>query len=436
MPAGTPLHVALDKTVSVKLVGAPIEGHVLEPIYVFDRLVIPAGSELLGRVTEVDRASRGRRALAIANGNFSPLRTARVAFDTLVLRDSTRIPLHAHVSPGTPEMIHLTAGGQGNKRKGRVATAVEQARTEVKAREQQAAREIKEARAPGKMQRVKAALIAELPYHKPKLPAGTHFTVELTAPLDMGQEARSRAQLEQVGAEIPPGSTVHVRLLTALSSATDRRGSPVQAVVSEPVFSADHHLVLPEGARLSGDVTQAVPARRLGRNGQLRFVFHEIDPGPGAPVAPGRIDASLQGVDAASGAHLQLDSEGGAHAVTPKSRYVAPAIEVVLALGSLDGLDPHNHRRIEEGLGRQGPDVAGGAIRGGAGFGLVGSVIGLVAHFRPVSAVFAFYGAGWSVYNHLVARGNDVVFPKNTPMEIRFGTHGSATKPAPRIPAL
>ena len=30
-------------------------------------------------------------------------------------------------------------------------------------------------------------------------------------------------------------------------------------------------------------------------------------------------------------------------------------------------------------------------------------------------------------YSHFVARGVDVVFPKNTPMEIRFGTHdGSA----------
>ena len=51
----------------------------------------------------------------------------------------------------------------------------------------------------------------------------------------------------------------------------------------------------------------------------------------------------------------------------------------------------------------------------------------LLAHSRPVSAGFAFYGAGWAVYSHFVARGVDVVFPKNTPMEIRFGTHdGSA----------
>ncbi len=198
-------------------------------------------------------------------------------------------------------------------------------------------------------------------------------------------------------------------------------------------------------------MTQALPARRLGRNGQLRFTFRQIElperaprnveaslqgseaarqATAASPVLTRRIEASLHGVDAASGAHIELDAEGGAHAVTPKTKFVAPAIEVLLATSSLDGLDPHNHRRIEAGLGPQGPDVAGGAVRGGAGFGLIGTVLGLVAHYRPISAGFAFYGAGWSVYSNVVAHGREVVFPKNTPMEIRFGTHGGSTPPA------
>ena len=68
-------------------------------------------------------------------------------------------------------------------------------------------------------------------------------------------------------------------------------------------------------------------------------------------------------------------------------------------------------------------------MRGGAGFGLVGSVVGFAARYRPVSACFAFYGAGWSVYTHIVARGDNVTFPKNTPMEIRFGIHGEQNHP-------
>ena len=121
---------------------------------------------------------------------------------------------------------------------------------------------------------------------------------------------------------------------------------------------------------------------------------------------------------------MQLDAEGGAHAVTPKTNYVMPAIDVFLAATSLD-LD--EGRGIHGGAVGQGADYGGAGIRGGASLGFVGAVASLLAHSRPVSAGFAFYGAGWAVYSHFVARGVDVVFPKNTPMEIRFGTHdGSA----------
>jgi hypothetical protein len=35
-----------------------------------------------------------------------------------------------------------------------------------------------------------------------------------------------------------------------------------------------------------------------------------------------------------------------------------------------------------------------------------------------------------SVYSHIVARGDEVVFPKDTSMEIRFGTHESKVHPS------
>ncbi|MGH9453655.1 MAG: hypothetical protein ACRD2O_06750, partial [Terriglobia bacterium] len=422
--AGVPFNVVLEKALPIKHEGLPVEGSVVDPIYVFDHLAIPAGTQILGHVTHVESASRKQRGLAIANGNFSPIRKADVDFDTLVLKDGTRLRIQTVVSQGAPRMVHLSAGEQGKKKKGRVKGAVEQARQEAKAREQETVKEIK---APGKMQRVRAKLWAEFPYHNPTIAGGTHFTAELKTPLELGKEDRSPQQLQKIGGEIPPGSVVHVRLVTALSSATVHKGSAVEAVVSEPVFSPNHQLILPEGARLDGVVTQSRPARRLGRNGQLRFMFRQIEV---STATPRKVEATLQGVDAASGAHLQLDAEGGAHAITPKTKFIAPAIDVLLATSSLDGLDPHNHRRIEEGLGRQGPDVAGGAVRGGAGFGLVGTVVGLLVHYRPISAGFAFYGAGLSVYSHVVARGNEVVFPKDTEMEIRFGTHESPAAPA------
>lgn len=426
VPAGVPLHIELDKKLPVKNAGVPVEGRVVEPVYVFDRLVIPAGAQVEGQVTKVENATRKRRALAMADGDFSPIRKADITFNTLVLKDGSKLPLRTEVSQGAPSLVRLTAGDKGRK-KGRVGSAVDRARAQVKAREEATVEEI---RSPGKLKRLKAMLVAEMPYHKSQLPVGTEFTAELQAPLKFGNEICPPEKLDHLGDQVPSGSTVRVRLLTALSSATAHRGTPVEAVVSAPVYSSDHQLILPEGARLKGLVTQSLPARRLGRNGQLRFAFRQIDFTQNAVRQTGQVEATLQSVDTHSGTKLKIDEEGGARAVTPKTNYIAPAISIMLATSSLDGLDPHNKDRIADGLGPQGPDMVGGAVRGGSGMKLVGLVIGLAAHYRPVSSAFAFYGAGRSVYSHVVARGTDVVFPKDTPMEILFGERPGSKPPA------
>jgi len=70
-------------------------------------------------------------------------------------------------------------------------------------------------------------------------------------------------------------------------------------------------------------------------------------------------------------------------------------------------------------------------MRGAAGFGLVGRVMFLLVSAQPLSTGFAFYGVGWSVYSHAVARGSDVTFARNSPMEIRFATHEGPSGPSP-----
>jgi hypothetical protein len=371
----------------------PVEGQVVEPIYVFDHLVIPAGSTVLGRVTHVEELSGKLRALTVANGDFTPVRKAQVNFDTLVLNDGRQLPLDAVVSQGIPKMVQLTVGEQADKNERGVNGAVKQAREDLKTREHEA---VNEMRAPDRTQRLEAAFAAELPYHKQALPRGTRFTAELRSPLELGTEALSSTELEELGGEIPPRSIVHARLATPLSSAFDHTGSSVQAVVSEPVFSPDHHLIIPEGALLQGSVTQAAPARWLGRNGQLRFVFRQI----GLPDGTSRqVEASLKGGQAAAGALIDLVCSSRPFLSTPSSLVLMPLCK----------------------LGR--PKLAAGpTMRGAAGFGLVGKAVFLVATCQPVTAGFAFYGVGWSVYSHAVARGREVAFARNSPMEIRFAT--------------
>jgi len=414
-----PIRAVLERPVRIKKPGVPIKARVIQPVYVFNRQVIPSDSLLIGKVAKIDPVSKKQRLLALAKGNLTPFHQAHIEFDTLALKDGRRLPVLTSVSPGTKNVIQLVAGGK-SKKGGFVRGKISEVRRQIAQNEHDAISALK---APGKLRRLESVLSAQMPFHRQFLPAGTQFTVTLRKPLSLGTEDIPPQQLASAGSQIPPASTVKVWLATPLSSAKDHKGSPVEAVVSQPLYSKDHELILPAGSRLEGVVTQAVPARRLNRNGKLRFTFQRIELPQGTVR---KVEAGLQAASVAKAAHLKIDSEGGAHAVSSKRKYVMPAIDVLLAMSSFDG--DSQSRAIQEG-GGQGGDVAGGAIRGGVGLGVLGGVIAMAARSQPVTAGFAFYGAATSVYSHLVARGSDVVFPKGTPMEVRFGTHEGKASP-------
>ena len=206
---------------------------------------------------------------------------------------------------------------------------------------------------------------------------------------------------------------MHAVLVTPLGSAESKKGDLVEAVITQPLV-ASNHLFLPEGSRLKGSVLQVRPARRFARNGQLRIVFHQVVPPNGIEE---KVEASLEGVHVAKGEHLQLDSEGGAQVIAPKTRYLTTAISVMLATSSIgDG-----HERDHDGDFRH-ADASSGAANGASGFRFVGTIIGAFAHSRIVTSGFGFYGAGMSVYSHFLARGRDVVYPKDMSMMIGLGT--------------
>ena len=48
----------------------------------------------------------------------------------------------------------------------------------------------------------------------------------------------------------------------------------------------------------------------------------------------------------------------------------------------------------------------------------MGSRVAVVAGSRVVASGFGFYGAGMSVYSHFIARGRDVMYPKDMSMLI------------------
>lgn len=271
---------------------------------------------------------------------------------------------------------------------------------------------------PGKMHKLKRIAVAQLPVHPRYIEGGTSFNAELQQPLDFGTEAVKPEALTNIGTPPPTGSVVHARLVTPLSSSTAKKGDAVQALITEPLVVSDH-LILPEGSVIKGSVMQAQPARRLGRNGQLRILFHQVAPPNGIEQ---KVETSLEGVAVAKGEHLKLDAEGGAQVTTPRTRYLTTGIAVMLAASQVS---PDRDAGRDVSVGEAGQ----GAANGASGFRFVGMIVGLTARSRAVSLGFGSYGAAMSVYSHFLARGRDVVYPKDMAMVIGLGTREGKAAP-------
>lgn len=424
VPKGMPLRVALEKEISIKRVGEPVEGRVVEPVYAFDQVVVPAGSRVFGQVKEIDGVSKRKRADAMLAGDFTPLHVAKIEMNELVLPDGKHLPIHTAVAPGTAEVVHLIAGSEKNKSaKDAAAQQVHAARQRIRDEWNASMKEVK---TPGRMHRLERAAVASLPYHPQYLEPGTRFDAELEEPLDFGAETKSPDDVSALGTPPPAGSVVHALLVTPLSSATGKKDDPVEAVLSQPLFSEDHHLILPEGSKLEGSIVQVHAARRLARNGELRFVFHKLELPNGIHQ---KVDGNLEGVEVDRGQNLKLDEEGGAHSTAPKSRYVSTALSIALAASSQI---PDREHGVEESGGHNG--LRG--VSGGSGFRLVGLMMGFLIRSSPVALGLGAYGSSRSIYSHFIARGHDVVFPKNTPLEISFGIHRPASAPPQAAQAL
>lgn len=429
VPAGTPLPVVLDQELRIKKVGQPIRAKIAEPVYAFDKLVVPAGSEVDGSVTRVATVPKLQRTLAALDANFSPYRDVQVTFDELVLPDGRRVPLRTQVAPASQGVLQFaTAGdatdsGADKKHNAAVKLAsnkVSEKKQEISQEWEAAKRQIK---APGKMHRLKRIVISNLPVHPQYFDAGTRFNAELLDPLNFGTEDAPPGKMQMVGTSPAAGSIIHALLKTPLSSADARKGESVEAVMTEPLIT-NSQLILPEGTLLKGSVLQVQPARRLHRNGQLRIVFHQIVPPKSAEQ---QVEASLEGVEAKGDQNLSLDSEGGAQATTPKTRYLTTGISLALAAASL--MPDADAASSGQSFGEMG----GRAANGASGFRAIGFAMGALVRSRALASAFGVYGAGMSVYSNFLSRGHDVVYPKDTAMAIGFGSRVTgAPKPTPQ----
>jgi hypothetical protein len=432
VPAGAPLRLYLTKKVP-KRPGAPVEAKFLEPVYAFDREVIPAGTLALGEVGRVQPYSTWERAKAILNGDFTPLRRAEMEIERLSLPDGRILSARTVGTMGLNTLYTEPSKNQKSRPQtpngGILGTAKQSAKdrlnSAINSRSQGVADIV---RGPNKKEKLVDFLWSKLPYHPQYVRRGTRFDAPLVDPLQFGTESIKPGGLADLGSQPAPDSVVHARLLTALDSASARQGQAVEAVVAAPLFSSNHKLVLPEGTHLIGTVVGAKKARSFHRAGQLRFNFQRVDLPqevahlrPAAlPPAPLKTQATLESAEGSGTAPIKVDSEGGVQAKETKTRFIAPVIALVLASRAADDGD-HHHDADDTGpiSTNANANIGGRTLGGGLGFGLLGAAASQSSRF--VGMAFGYYGLAWSVYSSVVGRGGEVQFDQNAAMDIKFG---------------
>ena len=393
---GVPLHVRVTHTARLRL-GEPVEGILTQPVYVRDRLILPSGALLRGKVTAYAPVPRTERTQALLNGDITPLHAPIVAFTTLRLpQPAEDVALDSSAEIRDTQVVRFLP-------RTKKPSLYQQARDAVKQR-------IDDTRetlfGPNKKDRALRFLYSQLPYHPQRIWVGTQFVADLnsTAAVDL-PFAPPAAFSDDPSLD---GIRVSARLADTIDSKGARKGDNVSAVVTTPVFNADRKLILPEGATLSGIVTQSRPARSFGRNGTLRFSIRGVE-NPGRPAQA--VYGTLTAAEGNSGANITVDDEGNVKANPDKDRFLAPLLLAVTAAMGHD--DDHHH---DGGTG----DNVGGTTVASNGFGLVARVIALTVSNQSVATGFGTYALAKSIYFRFLARGHEVSFPKDTMVEVQL----------------
>jgi hypothetical protein len=138
----------------------------------------------------------------------------------------------------------------------------------------------------------------------------------------------------------------------------------------------------------------------FGHNGSLRLTFRKAE----LPAGDERVvHGHLTAIEGQPDAKIQIDSEGGANATNGPARFLAP-----LSLGSLQAVsDSAGSGFAREALAGNGLDMLTRVV--GTAFSNGGLVTG-----------FGYYEMGKVVFDQWIARGHDVVFARNTRLEIEL----------------
>jgi hypothetical protein len=409
VPAGVPLRVELDKSYPMKP-GTRIQGHLTESVYLIDHVVVPLDSKVYGTITGKHSVSRQARTAAMFNGDLTPLKNADVTFSDLETPDGRHFSIDTDTTERTAKIVRMEAPDQAPRRSfgQKIAAAFRWTKRETGAAFS----------SPHKMDTAKQALYAQIPVHPQELWAGTQFDAELKQPLELtGQDVPAPVPAADLS-ELKLTGNIEARLVDPVDSNTATTGMPVEAVLTQPLFeteasapvevadatvpaSAQPHgkLLLPEGTHLIGSVVEAKPAGMFGHNGSLRLTFRKAElPEGDERVVHGHVIA----VESVKSDRVQIDNEGQIKA-NGSNRFLAP-----ITLGSLAAVsDSTGAGLLKEAMTSNGLD-------------LLTRVIGTASGSGGLISGFAYYEVGKVVFDTWIARGHEVVFAKNTRLEIEL----------------
>jgi hypothetical protein len=298
VPAGAILRMELSGPVNVSHLkpGSELEGQLVRPVYVYDRALIPAGSQVHAVVDKVEkeRAAQKKgfaerletvRSLGMNHHNFYEvsLRTA-----TVKLPSGAELPMDLRFVRGGEE-VRLQANDEGQMKVGGT-TGKDLAQ-----------------HAPG------VARVATIKHGKNQVQQYRHPVATLAVERAARLELPAQPEIPRVTARpvtIPEGTHAEFLLLTELRASESNQGDTFQARLVEPIFQPDGHLLVPEGSLLDGHIARLVQPRRMSRAASMYLVFDRLtEPGGEAQ----KVAASLAGADVGKKAPVNMDPEGGLH---------------------------------------------------------------------------------------------------------------------------
>jgi hypothetical protein len=297
-----------------------------------------------------------------------------------VLSDGTTVPIHSDSAVGLGRVANskylpkAERPGVGQKLKGAMAPL----------------------REPHKMQRLGEAVVTSLPYHPEYIDQGTVFDTALLEPVTLLAPVQPDTASQQAS------DSLHLHLLTPVSSSASTAGTQIEAVVSRPYYQADHQLLYPAGTRLTGTVQKASSAGWMKKNGSVVFSFRSVEMPDGTMRD---LHSTLGGLQAERSQGLDVGKEGEIKATTSTLARVLAPVSLIGPSRAVADSTLQKTAWSRSGEGRK-------------GFGLLGA--GAAQASASTAIGFGYFGAAKRLCDAFITKGSNVELPVNTPIALRL----------------